>query len=146
MNNIKYEIITLTDDNITLLENIRYNAYNIEQNKLQKEESFQIKELKNGKYIVFGCFIDNTLVGACYISNAYKSLYIEQLFILKKYQKSKLHLGTNLLKFVLKNQNIIEKYFNTKFYFSYLDNYKNTTEFYKSLGYNETEFLMRKKL
>lgn len=146
MNNIHYKLIPLTNENIELLENIRYNAFGIDKNKLEIESSFYAKKLKEKKYIVFGVSLNNQLVGACYISNYHNSLYIEQLFILKKYQKTKLHLGTNLLKFILSNKKIVENYFNTKFYFSYLENYKDTSDFYKTLGYEEKEFFMRKRL
>lgn len=146
MNNIEYKIIPITDESIIHLESIRYNAYNINETKVKYSQSFYAKELKNKKYLVFGCFLNNKLVGACYVSNAHNSLYIEQLFISKKYQNSNLHLGTNLLKFVLKNKNTIEDYFKTKFYISYLDSYKKTTEFYKKIGYKEKDFYMRKFL
>ena len=147
MTNIKYEVVHLTEENINLLERIRYDAYNMNPNDFPVENTYHTRELKNGKYLVFGCYLNNQLVGACYTSKTYNSLYIEQLFILKKYQKSDLHLGSNLLKFVLNNKNLVENYFNTQFFFSYLDNYQNTTDFYKSLGYRETnDSQMRKRL
>lgn len=146
MTNIKYEIIPLTEENITLLERLRYDAYGMNPNDFPPENTLHTRELKNGKYLVFGCLLDNQIVGACYTSNTRKSLYIEQLFILKKYQNSSPHLGTNLLKFVLANKKVAEEYFNSKFYFSYLDTYKNTTSFYESLGYEEKDSHMRKRL
>lgn len=146
MNKIKYEIIEPTKDVITTLEAIRFNAYELDPTKLSPEKTFYATELKNKKYLVFGCFYNNQLVGACYVSKQYNSLYIEQIFILKKYQKSKMHLGTNLLKYVLNNQKIIEAYFNTKFNFSYLDNYKDTTNFYEALGYKISNSQMKKRL
>lgn len=146
MTNIKYEIIPLTEENITLLERIRYDAYKMNTYALPPENTFYTRELKASKYLVFGCYLNNQLIGACYTSKAHNSLYIEQLFILKKYQKSNFHFGSNLLKFVLANKKVAEEYFNSNFYFSYLDNYKNTSNFYKSLGYTETESYMKKRL
>lgn len=143
---IKYKLISTNEDNITLLENIRYNAYGMNPNEFPPEQTFYTKELKKNKYLVFGCYLDNQLVGACYISNLYNSLYIEQLFILKEYQNSPYHLGSNLLKFVLTNKKIVEDYFNSKFNFSYLDNYKGTSNFYKNLGYTEKESTMKRRI
>lgn len=146
INEIKYEIIPLTEENITLLETIRYDAYNININDFPINNTLHTKELKNNKYLVFGCYLNNQLTGACYVSKNHNSLYIEQLFILKKYQNSNLHLGTNLLLHILNNKEIIEKHFNQKFKYSYLDNSKDTYNFYQSLGYIEKENFMRKKL
>ena len=143
MINIKYTTIPLTKENIKLLEQIRYNAYQINISPINNNYTIQ---LKNNQYIVFGCFLNEKLVGACYISNSYKSLYIEQLFILKEYQKSNHKLGSNLLRFILKNKKIIEKYYNSKFNISYLDSTKELTTFYQSLGYKESNFLMRKRI
>lgn len=119
MNNIKFEIINLNEKNIKLLENIRYNAYQLNPLDFPPKNTFHTRELKNGKYLVFGCYLNNQLIGACYTSKSHNSLYIEQLFILKEFQKNKEHYGSNLLKFVLQNKEIIEKYFNSKFNFSY---------------------------
>lgn len=146
MQQIKYQIIPITEDYINLLEHMRFNAYQIDTNDFNPTTSFHANELRKGKYLVFGCFINNHLVGACYISKAHNSLYIEQLFIQKEYQNSTLHLGTNLLNHILTNKHIAEKHFNTKFNYSYLDNAKNTTNFYKNLGYIESNTIMKKRL
>lgn len=146
MTNIEYKLIPLTKENIQLLEKIRYNAYGLDLNNIPPENGFYTKELTQGKYLVFGCYLDNQLVGACYTSKSLNSLYIEQLFILKQYQRSSLHLGSNLLKYVLDHKQVAEDYFKSTFYFSYLDNYKDTINFYKSLGYEERDWNMRKRL
>lgn len=146
MTNIKYELVTPTDENINLLEEIRYDAYGMNIKESSPKKSLHTEEMKKGKYLIFGCYLDNKIVGACYISKLHNTLYIEQLFILKKYQKNNLHLGSNLLKFVLTNKQIIEKHFNTTFNYSYLDNYNHTTNFYKNLGYEEENYHMKKRL
>lgn len=146
MPEITYKIVPLTEDNITLLERTRYDAYQMNPDAFPPELTLYTRELKIGKYLVFGCLNNNQLIGACYTSKSHNSLYIEQLFILKKYQKSNLHLGSNLLKFVLANKNIAEEYFHSKFRFSYLDDYAGTSDFYQSLGYIKTESHMRKRI
>lgn len=146
MNNINYKLLTLTEETIKTLEYLRFDAYEMDPTKFPPEQTFYSKELREGKYIAFGCYLNNQLIGACYISKSHNSLYIEQLFIKKEYQNNKLHLGTKLLLYVLENKQIIEEYFQTKFYYSYLDNYQNTINFYRSIGYQETNNLMRKRL
>ena len=109
-------------------------------------ESFYINDLKSGKYLVIGAFLEGMLVAACYTKNTYHSLYIDQLFVLKKYQKTPLHIGSNLLKYILDNHKIIENYFQEKFYYSYLDDYRGAKDFYQNLGYIEKENLMKRHL
>lgn len=143
---IKYKIISLTEENIDLLEKIRFNAYDINEEKMPHTESFYINDLKSGKYLVIGAFLKGMLVAACYTKNTYHALYIDQLFVLKKYQKTPLHIGSNLLKYILDNHKIIEDYFQEKFYYSYLDDYRGTKDFYQNLGYIEKENLMKRHL
>lgn len=142
--NIEYKNITLSYDNIKLLETIRYNAYGFKD--INIEMGFYMNKLNDKDYLVIGVLLDNKLVGACYIKNTYNSLYIDQLFILKEYQKSSLHLGSNLLKYILINKEIIEKYFKTKIFYSYLDNNKNTVGFYEKFGYRKVGSLMKKRI
>lgn len=146
MNNINYKIISLSENTIQLLEKLRYNAYGMDPNSFPVEKTYHTKQLKEGKYLVFGCFLNNQLVGACYTSKTHNSLYIEQLFIKKEYQNTPLHLGTNLLIYILENKQIVEDYFQTKFNYSYLDNYKDTTNLYQSIGYHKTGTIMKKRI
>ena len=144
--NTEYKIISLTEENIDLLEQIRFNAYEINKKKMPHTNSFYTNDLKSGNYLVIGAFIEGILVAACYTKNTYHSLYIDQLFVLKKYQNTPLHIGSNLLKYILENHQIIENYFQDKFHYSYLDNYRVTKEFYQNLGYNEKNNLMKRHL
>lgn len=146
MNDIEYKIIPLTKENIKLLESLRYKAYNIDTSIIANNTNIHTKSLEEGKYLVFGCYLNNDLIGACYTSNNYNTLYIEQIFISPIYQQSKLHLGTKLLQFTLQNKEEAEKYFNTKFQFTTLEPSKNTSNFYKTIGYEEKSFYFRKKL
>lgn len=146
MNEIQYTIINLTEENIQKLEELRYDAYGLDKSKLPIATSFYTKNLQAGKYLVFGCLYHNQLIGACYVSNAHNSLYIEQLFISKQHQKTSLHLGTNLLLHILKNKQQVEEYFQTELNYSYLDSKPNAVNFYKNLGYQEKNYLMRKRI
>lgn len=144
--NIEYKIIDKTEKNIFLLEQIRLNAYQIDTSNFNIQNGFYAKDLVNHNYLVIGCFIENELIGAAYIKDTYQSLYIDQIFIRKEYQKAPQHFGTNLLKYILENKDIVEKYFHTSFTYSYLDDGRNTKKFYENLGYTETNNLMRKHL
>lgn len=143
--NIEYKHIPLDEQIIDKLENIRYNAYEI-TNQPPIKENYHYRMLQQNKYLVYGCYLNDQLVGACYISNSYNSLYIEQLFIKKQYQKTGLYLGKNLLTYILTQKDKIEKHFNTTINYSYLDSTPNSINLYKSLGYKETKNLMRKYL
>ena len=146
MDNIQYSKLLLTEEMIIQLESIRYNAYNMNTEQYPIEKTYHTMNLKKENYLVFGCFLNNQLVGACYTSKSNNSLYIEQLFILKKYQRTSLYLGKNLLLYVLKNKEMIEEYFHTTFDYSYLDAYGNTSNLYTSIGYKKVNHLFRKKL
>lgn len=146
MTKIQYSIINLTDENILKLEQIRYDAYKFDKQELKEGNPLYIKYLKEGKYLVFGCYLNNQLIGGCYISNFHNSLYVEQLFISKQHQRTSLHLGTNLLLHVLKNKDQVEEYFQIKLNYSYLEPRKNTENFYQNLGYRETSNFFKKRI
>jgi len=146
MNQIKYSILKPTDENIILLEQLRYNAYGFDNQELKNGNPLHIKYLKEGKYLAFGSYLNDQLIGGCYISNSHNSLYIEELFISKQHQKTSLHLGTNLLLHILKNKDKVEEYFKTKLNYSYLEPRKNTETFYENLGYKETSNFFKKRI
>lgn len=88
MNNINYKILSLSEETIQLLEHLRYDAYGMDPTKFPPEQTFYSKELRNSKYLVFGCYLNNQLIGACYTSKSHNSLYIEQLFIKNNTKKT----------------------------------------------------------
>lgn len=140
---IEYKVIALTFENILALERIRLDAY---QMKTQEEDTFYARDLVSGNYFVVGCFFDGEFIGGAYIKNTYSSLYVDQLFILKKYQNHSYHFGTLLLSYILENKKLIEEYFQTTFIYSYLDNGPGTQSFYEKFGYVKKNNLMRKYL
>ena len=147
LNVIDYSLVKLNDSNIVELEKLRINAYQMDFDDMSINNTFFAKGLRCGKYIVFGAYLDNKLVGACYVSNIYNSLFIDRLFVLKSLQKSGYHIGTNLLKYVLNNKSVVEEYFNEKFSVSMLENEVLNSSIYKNLGYEDTSsFVQRKHL
>lgn len=143
---LEYKIISPTLDNIFELESLRLNAYGVNGNNVSADKTFYSKELVDGKYLVFGAFIAQKLVGACYVKDTYNSLYIDQLFVQKKYQRSSKHIGSGLLRYVLENKEMVEEYFKVKMDYSYLDDWENTYNFYQGLGYRKSENLMKRRL
>ena len=144
MEDISFSLLNLDDNLINVLENMRYDAYSI--NLSSDISSFYKFNLNHGNFVAFGVYYQNQLVGACYVSKTYSSLYVEQLFILKKYQNTNLHLGSELLKYVLNQKEYVDNYFNINAKYSYIEN-SIDSHLYERLGYKEvTEFLMRKKL
>ena len=143
MEEVSFSLLKLDENLINLLEKIRFDAYSI--NNFSASQSFYSHCLNNGNYIVYGAFYRGTFVGACYVTKSYNSLFIERLFILKKFQNTELHLGSRLLKYVLSNQKYIEEYFNMHFKYSFLDNATKDNSLYEKLGYRKTENLLMKK-
>lgn len=150
--NIEYKIIfsnkttPLLESTIYSLEKLRLEANNIDISTFPIQETYYFSNLKTNTYLIFTTYLENELVAACYIKNTYNSLYIDQLFVKKEYQNSPYHFGSNLLKYILNHKQLIEKYLNTSFTYSYLEPNNKTKNFYQSLGYQEKENLMRKHL
>lgn len=150
--NIEYKIIfsnktnPLSESIIYSLEKLRLEANNIDISTFPIQETYYFSNLKTNTYLIFTTYLENELVAACYIKNTYNSLYIDQLFVKKEYQNSPYHFGSNLLKYILNHKQLIEKYLNTSFTYSYLEPNNKTKNFYQSLGYQEKENLMRKHL
>ena len=137
--------IKILNTNIDELELLRYNANGI---KKEVTSTYYKKQIEEGKMIAFSCFYNNELVGGAYISNSLQSLFIELIFVKKEMQNNKLHIGSYLLNYILKNKEIIEEYFGVKFNISRLDN-KEHESFYKKIGYvNENNILdtMKKRI
>lgn len=130
------------------LEELRLKSYGI--NPSPKDyDSYYIENIVNGNMLAFTCSIDNKLVSGCYISNAFNSIYIDYLFVLKEYQNKGLHIGRQLLQFILDNKTLVEEYYKTVFTESRLYALTDKTkEIYNNMGYKEEQAtnLLCKKL
>ena len=93
------------------VEKLRRKVFDI-----KPELDYYENNLKEGKMIAVGSYIDDKLVGAAYISSSLHSLFIEQLFVHKEHQKK--GIGSNLIRYILKHKNLFENYFNEKFIYS----------------------------
>lgn len=141
---IEYRVLLLNDEIINLLECLRYDSYQMKFDKSVVTQGYYYNALSNNKYFVFGCFCDNFLIGGCYVSNLYNSLYIEQLFIKREHQNN--GIGHKFLEYVLKNKCLIEDFYHNRFYYSYLDATPRAESLYKRLGYREDNYLMKKRI
>lgn len=146
---MNFSVIEILDSEIiSKLENLRFNAYGMDCNEdIDVCETIYARDMQNGRYVVYGAFYNNELIGSCYVSKAYDSLFVEQLFVARKFQRSELHVGGNLLEYVLGQRNYIENYFDCNFMYSCLDSVDGAQKLYKRIGYVPTgNFLMKRRL
>lgn len=85
--NITYKLILPNEKLVKQLEYLRFKCFDMDVDYLNANQTFYEQNILNGKVLVFGAFKEVELVGACYVSVNLKSLYIDQLFIKKDYQK-----------------------------------------------------------
>lgn len=79
--------LKITDENIEKLELARFDAYGMKVDDFDLKNTFSANQLRNKKYLAFGAYLEDELVGGCYISNSRNSLYIEELFVKKMLSK-----------------------------------------------------------
>lgn len=145
MKNLICRQVEVNEDTICVCENVRYDAYNMKGLEIDVSQTHYACELRQDKYVVLGAYLGDILVGACYVSKKFDSLFIEHLFVKRQFQKSNLHVGTNLLSYVLNNKHIIEQYFEKKFLYSYLDTRNELVSFCEQFGYASNHTMMMKK-
>ena len=135
--------LKITDENIEKLELARFDAYGMKTDDFDLKNTFSANQLRNKKYLAFGAYLEDKLVGGCYVSNSRNSLYIEELFVRK--DASQIEVGTNLLKYVLKRKSFIEKYYCQEFNTSCLENREELNGIYQSLGYRKISPIVMSK-
>lgn len=140
---ISCENLKITDENIEKLELARFDAYDMKTDDFDLKNTFSANQLRNKKYLAFGAYLEDELVGGCYVSNSRNSLYIEELFVRKDAQQ--IEVGTNLLKYVLKRKSFIEKYYQQEFSTSCLENREESNSIYQSLGYRKISPIVMSK-
>ena len=141
-----FKIENINEETIYYLEKLRYNAYDMITSDIPYNQTYYAKELRNNKYIVYSAYIDNKIVGACYVSNSLNSLYIEQLFVRKDLQNTSYNIGKSLLSYVLHNKQHIRKKFNKDIKTSYLSTRsKDLEKYYEKLGYEKVDDNYMKK-
>lgn len=143
---LTYKVESNNLETANKMEFIRLSSYGFTPTE-EEYDSYYIQDIINGRLLVITCYQDNKLVGGCYISATFNSLYIDYLFILPEYQETGLRLGRKLLQFILDNKHIVEEYFDTEFNQSklYAPNEK-TKNIYKKMGYKQENDLLCKKL
>ena len=142
---MKAKMLDNSMDNIFRLENLRFKAYDLDE-EFNGLTIYRFG-LESGSIVPFGFFINDILVGGCYVSSQEDSLYIEQLFVHPQLQGSGLKVGRLLLNFVLYQKQKLEEYFHTKFQESALEpSTKKARAIYEKMGYEMNDHLMRKPL
>lgn len=140
---ISCENLKITDENIEKLELARFDAYGMKTDDFDLKNTFSANQLRNKKYLAFGAYLEDELVGGCYVSNSRNSLYIEELFVRK--DTKQIEVGTDLLKYVLKRKSFIEKYYHQEFNTSCLENREELNDIYQSLGYRKISQIVMSK-
>ena len=140
---ISCENLKITDENIEKLELARFDAYGMKTDDFDLKNTFSANQLRNKKYLAFGAYLEDELVGGCYVSNSRNFLYIEELFVRK--DASQIEVGTDLLKYVLKRKSFIEKYYHQEFNTSCLENREELNDIYQSLGYRKISQIVMSK-
>lgn len=140
---ISCENLKITDENIEKLELARFDAYGMKTDDFDLKNTFSANQLRNKKYLAFGAYLEDELVGGCYVSSSRNSLYIEELFVRK--DAKQIEVGTNLLKYVLKRKSFIEKYYHQEFNTSCLENREELNGIYQSLGYRKISQIVMSK-
>ena len=135
--------LKITDENIEKLELARFDAYGMKTDDFDLKNTFSANQLRNKKYLAFGAYLEDKLVGGCYVSNSRNSLYIEELFVRK--DAKQIEVGTNLLKYVLKRKSFIEKDYQQEFSTSCLENREELNGIYQSLGYRKISQIVMSK-
>ena len=135
--------LIITDENIEKLELARFDAYGMKTDDFDLKNTFSANQLRNKKYLAFGAYLEDKLVGGCYVSSSRNSLYIEELFVRK--DAKQIEVGTNLLKYVLKRKPFIEKYYRQEFNTSCLENREELNGIYQSLGYRKISQIVMSK-
>ena len=134
---ITYKVLDNTIDNANKLEFLRLSSYGFTPTK-EDYDDYYINNVCIGNILPIVCYYDDKLIAGCYVSNTFNSIYIDYLFVLPEYQEKGLHIGRNLLLFILDNKEIVEEYFDTEFTQSKLCAISDKTKaIYRKLGYKE---------
>lgn len=144
-------LVELNDEMIFCLECLRFEAYKMKalSDILDCFNTIHALAMREKRYLVYGSYFKGELLAACYVSSAFHSLYIEQLFVRLNYQNKGFGIGKGLLSYVLNEKTFIKAYFKQDFSVSMLcPASKNTQSLFETLGYREDEngFCMRKTL
>ena len=138
MNELIVKVLEPNISNIEQVEKLRIEAYHL---NIENPNLYYTKNILEGNYLVFVCIYQKQIIGGAYISNSYNSLYVEQIFVKPSFQNHSLHIGHQLLQYILENKEISEKYFQTKFYYSKLES-RGHDSFYEGLGYHPENNLL----
>lgn len=136
MNYDNISLLIPTPSNILKIEQIRYNAYSKKVAYEELKNTYYAQKLLSQEIICFIYTYHDEVVAGCYVSSDFNSLYVEQLFVLKKYQEVGLHLGQKLLSSIIENKNFIEHYFNKEFTYTKISPCDpKSNNIYKKMGY-----------
>ena len=143
----KVKIISEEEEEILKAELLRMRAFNLLPETLDIDNSFYYMEMMNGSIIPYAMYIRGRMVAACYVSGAFDSLHIDQLFVMPELQGKGLRLGRSLLNYVVNDKERIEERLHHEFEYATIEPInKKVSELYQEEGYRHNGFMLSKKL
>ena len=112
--NICMNVLKPTDETVSFMENLRYEAHNYAKTP-DPLKSFYAIMLKEGRMLLYAVLVNNTPVAGAYVSTTGNSIFIEHVFVKPSLQRSKFHFGSNLIRFIISQKTDLETYFGVLF-------------------------------
>lgn len=120
------------------LERLRANAYGYECGDAISPLNYYSCQLLKGNLISFVAFYQGKIAGAIYVSKIGTDLSVDQVFVSPDYQNSGLHLGKQMIQYVIDNKELVEEILECSFEGSVMSpNNDESKELSKALGYNK---------
>lgn len=142
---VRYE--SNNNEVVNKFELLRLDAYSKIVSLENINKTYEIM-ISMKRFLVVGLYLDDCLVGGCYVSGLKDYLFIEQLFIKKEFQNSGLKLGRYLLQSILCDKNKLLEFFNKEFSEVKLFKYDDKSDvLYKKIGFikdGDTPLLVKK--
>lgn len=129
-----YEIKCVdTLDELIKLEELKNRVLDIHY-PVYPEDNYFIIRCLDKRELAYAIYRNDIMIAGIYITNRDNSIYIDYLFVDKKYQRC--CLGTELLNYILSKRKEIEQFFNRSFYKSMLlAKNEDAKKLYLKMGY-----------
>lgn len=122
------------------LEELRADAYGYECGEAISPLNYYSCQLLRGNLISFVAFYQGKIAGAIYVSKIGNDLSVDQVFVATDYQKSGLHLGKQMIQYVIDNKEQVEEILDCSFEGSVISpNSEESKELSHSLGYSKRD-------
>ena len=142
---ISYNYIPITEvsvdaatEAVNNLEELRANAYGYKKAEDISPLNYYSCQLLRGNLISFVAFYQGKMAGAIYVSKIGDDLSVDDVFVAPDYQKSGLHLGKQMIQYVIDNKELVEEILECSFEGSIISPSNDASkEMSHSLGYSK---------